>query len=311
MNMIAGIICSVFFGIASFGYAKQYKMYQIDYSPIAKYPKLFAELKDSRAKVVEGDATRKRFSRHVAILEEVLKKNPNWVDGLWLLGSETFQLGSSYTAEKDLPLARKIFKRGQQVTERCLRIQPSNPLCKLFLGSSLAKIGTIDGVFASLDKAERIEKLWLDVTKSPYNFKFTDYISMQGGARYALGIFYRLVPDYAVLDWLYGVRGDLERSVLFHKRSLAIDDPNLPCSNLMLGAALVCYGDDEDSASAKKEGLTYLLRAARRTKIVYSVNSSTCQADSKKLLRDHDMTCGYSIAKQQEKISEDQLAQQN
>ena len=133
---------------------------------------------------------------------------------------------------------------------------------------------------------------------------------MQGAVRYALGIFYRLVPDFLALEWMYGVMGDLEKSVAFHRKSLAIDDPMLPCSNLMLAVALMCLAEDledegEDILAQKtlEEGLNFL-KVVGKSEAKFSVNSITCQKDSERLQRHHGDACGYSMARQQEKSPE-------
>ena len=283
-----------------------YKTYRVDYKPLLETPSDFRELIHSQKEAMLGDLSRSRLERHIEIIEKTLQKHPKWVDGLWILACETFQLGSSYTKEEEQPFGREILLKGQKATEACLSLDPENPICKFFLASAMAKIGTIDGVLASISAAERVKDLWQDVTKSPYNIQFTPAISMQGAVRYALGIFYRLVPDYVALEWMYGVKGDLEKSVSFHQKSLAIDDPRLPCSNLMLGAALLCLsetqmddGMEEQGEKTRADGLSYL-EIAQKSEGSFSVNSAMCKKDALMLMQRPQDACSYSMAGQQE-----------
>lgn len=284
----------------------KYVTWQVDYQPIKAMPKEYARFQKLVSKSETGVMTRADFYRQLEVLQKVLKVSPGWHDGYWMVGSTAFQLGSTYTDEDDLPEARRIFVLGKRATEKCLKIKRDHPPCMLFLGSVLGKIGTIDGVFSSLGVARRIEELWLRVAASPYNLRFTEGISMQGAVRYGLGIFYRLVPDYAVLDWVYGVRGDLEKSVRYHRESLAIDDPTLPCSHLMLGAALVCSVEDTSSVERQAEARRVLQRASlARGK---SLNARICKRDAAVLMKNPDLACGYSTTRQQERVSEESLA---
>ena len=286
--------------VAKAGYVE----YKIDWSPLKKdFPKLHEELTASHQKVAKGDADPARFRRHIEILDLALKKHPNWTDGLWMLSSETFQLASTYHKESEFPIAKTYLVKGKEAAQRCLKLQ-KNPLCELFLGSSIAKIGTIDGVFSSLAKAATVERLWLSVANSKFNFHFTPSLSMQGAVRYALGIFYRLVPDSSIISMFYDVRGNLDRSIAYHRASLALDDPNLPCSNLMLAASLLCEADGE--GSKHQEGMS-ILKKIKLSPKVFTVNSRQCRQDSHKLLANPDLACGYSIEKQQQEGDEEAL----
>lgn len=288
----------------SMGQTNDFKEYKIDFKPLQAHPQLYSEYKASTQKVWVGDVSADLFKRRIEILEQILKQHPNWIDGLWMLGGDTFQLASLFTDDKYAAYALQTLTKGQRATERCLQLAPKNPLCQLFLGSAIAQKGTIEGVMSSLDYAEKVENLWLEVSKSNYNFRFTQKVSMQGAVRYALGIFYRLVPDYAVLDWLYGVRGDIDKSVAYHRNSLGIDAKDLPCSNLMLGVALLCRADGDKTSKSWQEGYTYLNKATQSTG-VYTVNSTVCRRDAFALQKTPGDSCGYSVVGQQEKADED------
>lgn len=282
--------------------AKTFKEYEINLEPFKAFPKEFAEYKELSDLIKKGQVDEDYFIRRMVIIEQVLKINPKWVDGLWLFTADSFQLASLIYDENLFPKAINILNRGQKTGELCLTIEAENPLCKLFLGSIIAKRGTLEGVLTALDQAERVEKLWLDVTKSEYNFQFTDNISMQGAARFGLGIFYRLVPDLAILDWLYNVRGNLDKSIEYHRISLAIDNRSLPCSNLMLGVSLVCKAGSKEKAHWE-EGMKFMT-IAKNVSEVFSVNSSICKKDAKKLLESPQGVCEYSIVGTQKAAKE-------
>ena len=276
--------------------AKTYRDYKIDTRPLQDFP---AEKKRYEAIYRDGrqDQSREELEEALAILEKVLKKHPKWLDGYWQIGSITFQLGSTYTEEKDHPIARKIFVKGEKATRKCLRYNKKHPLCQLMLGSNIGKIGTIDGIFASLSNAAEIERLWLAVSRSDYNFNFSKNVSMQGSVRYALGMFYRLIPDFFLLDWLFDVRGDIDKSIKYHRESIAIDGKNA-CATLMLAASLMCKSKGEKGEPSTREGMNLLAetKAAKTDNITIQV----CVRDAQKLMDNPSNGCGYTTAKQQE-----------
>lgn len=281
---------------------RSYKEYVPDYSPLESDPALSAEYHTIFNPKNKDTVTRDQLKRAYEIIDIILRRNPKWIDGYWLLGSVAFQWGGSYTEEKDLPFARTVLVRGQQATENCLKIDPNQFLCKLFLGSALGSIGTIDGVLSSLVNAKHVERLWNDVVESEYNFHFFANVSAQGSVRYGLGIFYRLVPDMTLLKWLFGVRGNIDRSIELHREGISLDGDNT-CSRLMLAVSLVCKGKGDFQTEAGAEGLRYLRQASQAQKDP-NLMMQICAKDALKVIGDGNLACGYATAKQQE-VSEE------
>lgn len=290
------------------GTAENYKEYAIDWEPLKKFPNLYKEYWDIYG---HGDEqkilTREQQARAYEISETVVKANPKWVDGYWILGSIAYQLGSTYNDEKDLPLAREIFVKGQKATETCLKIEPNHALCKLFLASAIGTIGSIDGILASLKNAKKVEQLWLDVMNSGINYHFYPKFTMQGAVRFGLGIFYRLVPDMWLIHWLFNVRGNLDKSISLHREGIRIDGPNA-CANIMLAVTLLCHAQGDLDSSIGKEGLELLRRAA--ADMTENMSLKLCVTDAEKLIKDPSKSCGYTTSKQQD-VSKAAIEQQN
>ena len=243
-------------------------------------------------------------SRVIQLTKVIHEAEPQWLDGYWLYASELFQRGSIIVNKRDLPIARKFFVQSRELSRACVLIEKNNPICKFLLGSAIGKIATIDGVFASLRHGREVYGLWMDVINSPYNHMLTDKISMQGTVRYALGIFLRLVPDWAILQWFFGVKGDLDESISALKESMVIDGP-FACGRLMLAASLICKAGGNEDQESYKEGMGLLQKIPMME--VHSVQTEICKQDSLKLRQDSDLACGYSTARQQEETGRDQL----
>lgn len=275
-----------------------YKIYKRDLAPLKKYPKLAKEFAAAMTVAESEPLSRKALRRNVSILEKVLKAHPKWLDGYWMVSGELFQLSATWDGSADLDESRKLLIKAIHYSETCLKLDPKHPLCKMGLGGSLAKVGTIDGVFASLKVASRVEDLWMDVLNSPYNYQYTKEISLQGAVRYALGIFYRLVPDVFVLKWMFGVQGDLDKSISFHRQTLSIDKKPYPCAYMMLGVSLLCRSDGVVPSADYKEGVRSLKMVAKLKPS--TTTGQSCVRDAKRVLKDVDLSCGYSTSKQQE-----------
>ena len=285
---------------------KGYIQYKVDYSPMDRWPKLKKDFLQLRQETLEKPASDQSLKNNLFILNAALKATPNWIDGLWMQASFYFQMALALDPEMENEKVLNYLTLAEASSKKCHSLDRTNPLCQLFLASIIAHRGTIDGVLSAISKAEQVESLWLNVARSKYNYNFTNYITMQGAVRYALGIFYRLVPDSALVNWLYGVRGDLDKSITLHRTSLAIDDPRLPCSNLMLGVALICSSDEDPKDKRFTEGMS-ILTTAKNSNFIFSVNSKLCRRDANHILKKPEDACGYSTAKQQEEIDDSQL----
>jgi hypothetical protein len=306
---ILWVVCAAFLGLNQNPlYGKEYKEHEINWEPLRKRPDLYQEYW-----AIYGDGkeqktlTREQLKRAYEITETILKSNSKWVDGYWILGSTAFQWGSSYNDEKDLPLAREIFLKGKKATETCLKIDPNQPLCKLFLGSAIGSIGSIDGILASLKNAKTVEKLWLEVLASNVNYHFYPSITMQGSVRYGLGMFYRLVPDMWLIEWLFDVRGSLDKSIKLHREGIAFDGTNA-CSDIMLAVSLICKAKGNRKTQLGQEGFALLDKAANSD--TENLNLKLCVTDAQKVAEEPSRACGYTTTKQQD-VSEDAVKQQN
>lgn len=287
--------------------AETYKPYPFDDKPMQKHAALADEYNKLRKAGLEKPLTEAQLKRQLELVESIANAEPDWIDGYWMVGEGAFQLGNSYTNPKDLDKAKAVFEKGRDWTEKCLKKDGSNPLCKLMLGAALGKIASINGIFSSLKQAKRVETLWLEAAGSGLNHPLSPTSTLQGNTNYALGIYYRLVPDFFLTSWLFGVKGDIRKSVEYHKKALEIDPPN-PCNELMLGVSLICQGKGKATTDQGKEGLAALATA----KALPATSSVTeiCAKDIPKVEKDPSLACGYETSRQQD-TSEEEFNKQN
>ena len=271
--------------------------YQVNVKPLQKYPDIAFEFQTLHNKFQRQPLSNEEHQRRIEILETVLEQEPKWLDGYWLHGSESFILGSSYPSEKDFPKARAILQNGLEKIKVCLSIAKDHMLCRFFYGSLLAKIASIDGIFASLKHGRTIRDSFQQVTEAQYNLQFRPNVSLMGAAHYGLGLFYRLVPDIFLVDWIWGIRGDLEKSISLHKKAVTYDQGN-PCSLLMLSVAQLCKYHHQKEHSEFKSALKTLDRIQSITPI--DTPQEVCVSESFKIKQTPSRTCGYTQAKYQE-----------
>lgn len=279
-----------------------FKWYQVNVVPFKKYPAQFEEYRklEERRYDFNQPLAMKDYERRLELLLDINKKEPDWIDGYWMIASETFQLGSLVNddGQGSLDYARKVFVTGRDKARECLQKSPDNFLCKLFLGSLIGKIATIDGVFSSLYHGSEVLDLWADVINSEYNFRFTKEITAQGSIRYGMGLFYRLVPDFFLVDWFFGIHGDIEKSIQFHRESIAIDGES-PCANIMLAVSLLCESSASVDSENTKEGISILTKVVS-TKTFDGIQQ-VCIDDAAEILKSPgDKSCGYTTARQQD-----------
>jgi hypothetical protein len=269
--------------------------YQVDRSIFEKHPNVAASYLRLQEGFEAGTLTRAQHHTRLDALQSLVAREPSWVDGYWLVSAEAFVLASSYEKPKELALGLPILDEGIRSAERCLQFDSAHIMCKFFLASSMARKASIQGIFASLRLGQRIHDLWMDVLASPYDFWFRPNVSLQGSVRYGLGIFYRLVPNQWLMETMFRIRGSLDKSVSLHREAVAIN-PEDPCARLMLGTALLCRcrGDQKDKDC--HEGLSWLEKAHQSEAL--DLNQRLCQRDGMRLLKEQDLACGYTQARQ-------------
>jgi hypothetical protein len=158
-----------------------------------------------------------------------------------------------------------------------------------------------------LKNAKTVEKLWLEVLASNVNYHFYPSITMQGSVRYGLGMFYRLVPDMWLIEWLFDVRGSLDKSIKLHREGIAFDGTNA-CSDIMLAVSLICKAKGDRKTQLGQEGFALLDKAANSD--TQNLNLKLCVTDAQKVAEEPSRACGYTTTKQQD-VSEEAVKKQN
>jgi hypothetical protein len=221
---------------------------------------LAPEVAEAEERAAAGD-----IDGAIKILEPYTKAHPEDAQGLWRLARGYYEKGEllsqSVPDEQRLPIYEKV----REVSQAAQQAAPSEGTGYLWEGVALGRIATSKGILSQLSTADDIERLWLKSLKTQTRYRMRTGIStFPGDAWNALGQFYRLCPDWLLMKWLSGTRGDIDKSV-YYLRLLVKDDPNRQEGLKELGVALLCKGYKQDDEAAKIEGRQWLRKALAMT----------------------------------------------
>ena len=271
--------------------------YQIDLKPFEKFTDNYARYRSLAKKFETGPLTIPEHYERIKILDQVISKKPAWLDGYWLLASESFIIASTLPNPAKNPEVLEVLQTGMSKLEVCLAKDGDHPLCNFFKASLAAKLASIKGVFASLKAGKQIRDTWLKTLDENIQFSFRPNVSLIGSAYYGLGLFYRLVPDSVLIDWLWDIRGNKKQSVTYHRKAVEIDTAN-PCSLLMLAVAILCAEGDDKGSKSLAEAQEIFSRIDKIAAI--DGPQEACKRDSFKVRSNTGRVCGYTQAQYQE-----------
>ena len=191
-----------------------------------------------------------------------------------------------------------IYERAIAAIEKGLAQDPHDAHLQFAYGVLMGRAGTTRGVLASLRYADDIENAWLSVLDSDFKYGSINLEEEIPCDTYlALGIFYRLVPDYWIVKALSGTRGDLDKSLEMQEKGVECSGDRV--RNLKeLGVTQMCIG-----LSRKQPELVEAGRKSINRYLALEPHSQTEIVDMKhgiQLLKDPSLACGYSRDGQQD-----------
>ncbi len=228
-----------------------------------------------------------------------------WSWGLYLLGSAAFNYGSSLYDAKREAEALTTLDVGLAATEKCVHTKSGDASfhitpCRFMKGSLTSKIASINGILSALSKAKGVLDEWTSAADGDVDLVMSKTHTLKASANYALGLFYRLVPDLWLVNMIFDVRGNLDESVRRHQISTKIQSENA-CYLYGEYTSLVCRSQkrsrsDDMSLADKVRDHVAALKAE-------STLLARCKISVKKISEDPKMACGFTGAKQ---VNEDE-----
>lgn len=219
-------------------------------------------------------------------------------DLYWLKARFMYEVGERFQRTDTTIDKEAFYQQMLDTVEQGLELAPNDPHLRFARGVAMGRLGTTRGVLSSLFMAKDVERDWLAVASSDWR-----YASLGGhevlpcDAYHALGIYYRLVPDWWIVQVLAGTRGDLDKSLAFNEKSIACKPKEIQ-NWKELAATQLCIGTKRGDEDMIAEGK----RSAEKAAALKATTDKqrTDQKHALMLRDDPSLACEYSRDGQQD-----------
>jgi hypothetical protein len=255
-------------------------------------PQVGAGERDTESLRARGYALEKshEFLTAASLYEEAAVGTPRRAEAFWKVARNLWRHAES------LPIDSKqerlvFFERANTWATRGLKVDPDCAECMLWKFSAMGRIGTTRGVLSSLRSAPEMRDLLVRGIELQPTHQDDLTNSTLGNLYYAGAVFYRIVPDWALLGWTLGVKGDLDTSLEMIEHAVAISDTRIDYQ-VEKGAILLCMADKRSSEDASGRGRGVLNRALT---LEQRIGTDAIDIEhARVLLREPENACGYS-----------------
>jgi len=233
------------------------------------------------------------------VLLQAEKLCPERAEIYWRLARNIYDRIESLPRHQRPPKQERIqlYEKIIQLSDKCIKLAPEDGNCWLWKGIGLGRRGTTKGILNSLSEIDDLERTWKKAEELQPKYRARDGSANTMGDIYnALGQFYRVVPDWWILKVMFGTRGDIEKSVEYQRKAVAVEPKRIEY-NKELGISLICYGQKKKDLKAIEEGKEYLKKVESLPELKPSdrVDKEHCRI----LLAHPELACSYSRDAQQ------------
>ncbi|HTP13253.1 MAG TPA: hypothetical protein VMM37_06465 [Bacteroidota bacterium] len=209
------------------------------------------------------------------------------------------------SADKDRKI--ELYNTMLKTAEEGIRCAPERGECYFMRGLANARIATTKGVLSQLFTARGIEKDWLVAVNRPSDYTTPNGENLQASSCVALGVYYRLCPSFFLLKWMFGISGDLDKSVFYCRKAFELDSTRIEIVK-ELGVALIARGLDKDDKADIEAGKEFLQRVPT---LRWRLDTDSVDVVHSKMLLNNIALCpGYSRDEEQD-ISKEAFEKQN
>jgi hypothetical protein len=244
-----------------------------------------------------------RFDESDSLLNEAMELCPKRAELYWRMArNEYLRLEAMPRGQK--PGTDELIERYRSIealADRCIELDAEDGLCWLFKGVAIGRRSTTQGILKSLFLAAEVEEAWLKTASLKPRYRAENgAANALGDCYYALGMFYRMVPEwlcYFPLKQIIGTCGSLEKSVEYQRKAVACE-PESVGYNKELAVSLLCHGQEYDRPEEIEEAKQILKELQSLPEL-----KPTCKIDkehARMLREDPALACGYQRDAQQE-----------
>ncbi|MFO7560339.1 MAG: hypothetical protein R6X10_16010 [Desulfobacterales bacterium] len=240
-------------------------------------------------------------------LDLVIKQCPELSDPYWRKARNIYDRQEAVPREQKPEKKELIrqYKELEDLADKCIEVDEKDGNCWLWKGAAIGRAATTKGILTTLWVAEDVEKAWLKGAELKPAYRATDgSASTLADIYYALGMYYRVVPEWMrhfPLKQIFGTHGDKAKSVEYQRKTVAIEPERIEFHK-ELGASLICYGTSHNKPEAIEEGKKLLIELQALP--VLKDSDKIDKDHAKLLLQDPSLACGYQRDAQQE-VSKD------
>jgi tetratricopeptide (TPR) repeat protein len=244
-----------------------------------------------------------RYDESDKKLDTVMEMCPDMADAYWRKARNDFDRIESIPRDKkpDKDILIQRYYAIEALADKCIELDENNGSCWLWKGVGIGRRGTTQGVLRSLFLADDVEGAWLKaLSLKPTYHSADNRDNALADAYYALGMFYRLVPEwlcYFPFNLLIGACGDKEKSIEYEREAVALS-PNRIQFHRALGVSLLCHGQTYDKPEEIAEGKKILkdLQSMLEVRPYDYIDKE----HARMLLADPSLACGYQRDAQHE-----------
>jgi tetratricopeptide (TPR) repeat protein len=234
------------------------------------------------------------------VLDEAMKVCPERAELYWRKARNHYDILEDLPREKKPPKDKLIqnYREVENLGKKCEELAPEDGSCYLWHAIGMGRRGTTQGVLNSLGDIDEMEGLLIKAIELKPTYRAEGGVAnSMADACNALGQFYRVVPDWRFLAWVFGAKGDMDKSVEYQRRAVELEPQRIEYVK-ELGVSLLCRGEKKGSQDDIKEGEKYLRKVLE---LPAMKPTDTIDKDhARMLLEEHGLACGYSRDEQQE-----------
>jgi tetratricopeptide (TPR) repeat protein len=231
------------------------------------------------------------FSGAARVYEEIARKLPDDSHAYWRAARSYWQVGE-YLPPDDNAGRIKYFTLTEQWATDGLDVNPECGACCLYRFAGIARLATTRGLFSAMRHAREMARL-LDrgIALNPTHTD-NEWNTTLGNLYSSASHFYRLAPEWLLLKWIIGVRGDRARALDYARKAHAISPMRIDY-HLTLGAALLCVGTENSEEDPIMEGIA-VLSEVPTLPIVRPRADPLFRKHAAMLIADPEKACAYS-----------------
>jgi hypothetical protein len=239
-----------------------------------------------------------RSAEGLELAKQRLAADPTDADLTWMIARFMFEIGETFQRDDESIDKVAYYKEMLDIVDEGLEHHPDDAHLRFARGIAVGRYGTTRGVLASLFLAKEVERDWLFTAESGFAYSSIGAEEhLPCDAYQALGIYYRLVPDWWIVKVLAGTRGDLDTSLSYLERANRCAPDRI--RNLKeLGVTQMCIGTKRKQPDMVEKG-----KVSVRAYMALPANTKTEKIDLKHgqlLLDDPTLACEYSRDGQQD-----------